>query len=144
MSDTKARVTSLIDSLGRDLDLAVELRGLLEKQLNHLKLVNSDGLDQVNPEIVRITAEIGENAASRSEILKKLGLDPNEKGLSVLASKLPVPMKTKVEDLCAKLEREISACKSINRRSADQLVAGREILGKIIGNPSQNYPEQIV
>lgn len=144
MSDTKARVTRIIDSLSQDLMLAKDLRSLMEEQLKHLKLVNSEGLDQVNPEIERLTHAIGENAKFRSETLKELGLDPNEKGLSVLASKLPKPMRSKVENLCEGLESEIAECKAINRRSASQLVASREVLGKIIGNPSREYPEQIV
>lgn len=143
MSDVKAKVKHLIHTLGQDITLAKSLSERLSEQHRHLALVNSEGLERVNPEIERLTAIIKQNATNRTGILKSLGLSPNDQGLRALASKLPPTMKDEVNGLWDELKREIKQCKKLNEKSADQLIKSKERLQFVIGNQSEGYPEQI-
>lgn len=144
MSDAKAKVTQLISTLGQDIELAMSLSVLLDEQHTHVSLVNSEGLEKVNPKIEHLTAQIRDHATERSVILRSFGLDPSDEGLKQLAQKLPPAMREKMVGLCEDLKIQIEGCKLRNRKSADQLIRSKELLQSVIGNQEEGYPEQIV
>lgn len=141
MSEAKKRVEQVISDLEKDVQLSERLLQLLGKQYSAISLADSDGLSSVNADIEALTEELKSHATTRSENLRYVGLEPDDKGLEKLANKLPPKMKDKIIGLKKNLESNIQGCKAANEKSANQLILSKEMLSKVTGNYQQGYLE---
>lgn len=141
MSEAKKRVEQIIAHLEQDVQLSERLISLLGKQYSAISLADSEGLTSVNSEIEAVTEELKDHASVRSENLRYVGLEPDDKGLEKLAEKLPAKIKSKIIGLKKNLESNIETCKASNEKSANQLILSKEMLSKITGGSQQGYLE---
>lgn len=144
MANAKEKIESLIESVKSDIESSKALSQLLKDQAKYLRLVDSEGLELVNPDIERLTFKIKENGQKRVAILNSFGLDANDSGISKVLEKLPKSMSLEIEGLWEELKENIETCKSLNEESASQLIKSREKLQSIIGGQDQGYPDQTV
>lgn len=141
MSETKKRVEQIIKHLEEDVAISENLFKAIEKQYSMISLADSDGLTSVNHEIESLAEKLRVHTNIRSENLRFIGFEPNEKGLDKLASKLPKKIRDRVFSCKRNLEANIVSCKSANEKSANQLILSKEMLSKITGGSEQGYLE---
>ena len=138
--NTQSQVKTLLLELQQDVADYRRLEGILLEQKTLLIQHDSVGLQQLNQKQSPLLEQLSGRAASRSQLLQKLGFQADDKGMEKLLKKLPSSVNVKATQLWQELHQLLQRCQAHNNWNGRLLAGQMELIHSLLQIP-QGYPE---
>lgn len=146
MDNSLDRKRRLVQSLIRDVQTDIKEYGQLKTMLKHQKeLMNRTDNEQLevhNNHQTQLCYKLAERANKRSDELKQLGFDHDEKGMLKLINALPVRLKPQVKIAWGDLRNLALECQKQNEENGKLLAMQHDSIQDIL-RATAGDPEQI-
>jgi Flagellar biosynthesis/type III secretory pathway chaperone len=138
--NTQSQVKTLLLELQQDVVDYRRLEGMLREQKTLLIQHDSAGLTLLHQKQTPLLEQLSGRAAARTQLLQKLGLQADDKGMEKLLGKLPAPLSLKANQLWQELHQLLQRCQAHNNWNGRLLAGQMELIHSLLQMP-QGYPE---
>ncbi|WP_115719450.1 flagellar protein FlgN [Gallaecimonas mangrovi] len=128
----KQLLAALIKGVKQDIARCEEVSKLLRHQERLLRRTDDEGLAALNRLLMPALEQLADSASKRTDLLKRLGVTPNQSGMTVLLNKLPATLSNQLAPLWQVLQDRLAQCQALNERNGQLLADQQELLSNCL------------
>ncbi|WP_394242751.1 flagellar export chaperone FlgN [Vibrio astriarenae] len=137
-SDKIAAIKAFIQEVNLDVQDYQALLKVLKAQHTMLTKRDSERLEQTAAQYQKFLAKLEDRAAKRSQLLMRIGVSSDAKGVEKLIEALPDSIAKPLTQNWIKLQESVSECQAQNERNGHLLSMQQSILTELTQSSSES------
>lgn len=137
-SDKIAAIKAFIQEVNLDVQDYQALLKVLKAQHTMLTKRDSERLEQTAAQYQKFLAKLEDRAAKRSQLLMRIGVSSDAKGVEKLIEALPDSISKPLTQNWIKLQESVSECQAQNERNGHLLSMQQSILTELTQSSSES------
>ncbi|QIA64544.1 hypothetical protein GT360_14050 [Vibrio astriarenae] len=137
-SDKIAAIKAFIQAVNLDVQDYQALLKVLKAQHTMLTKRDSERLEQTAAQYQKFLAKLEDRAAKRSQLLMRIGVSSDAKGVEKLIEALPDSIAKPLTKNWIKLQESVSECQAQNERNGHLLSMQQSILTELTQSSSES------
>jgi flagellar biosynthesis protein FlgN len=135
-------VREFVRTLQSDVQRITELAHMLERQYEMMSRRETHLLEQHNKELLTSMQTIINNNADREQLLEKLGLPGDKRGIDIMLQHFPPSLRSNIAALLKELALRSQLCQALNEKCGRLLASQRQLMQRLTGlRDSSHYPD---
>ena len=131
---------ALLSELNYELKAYQRLLNIMLEQHRLMATHQTAALTELNVREQQLLAVLKQQAQRRSQLLRRIGFNPDEQGMKQFMAELPTALYERVEPIWTKIYQQLRLCKAQNELNGRLLATQNDTLNRLLfGEPNQDY-----
>ena len=135
-------IQKFVRSIAEDVKLYQQLSGLIQQQKALYLKFDGEALNENIQKQMPILNQLGRSASERSQLMRKLGLPCNERGVNRIFNALPAKIGTQARTQWTLLGSLVKQCQQDNQSNGQSSAAFQELVSQLKQPVQHTYEER--